>query len=142
MVYCVWFTTFHQIQIVGKTMWTCMTNFEFYQPLFNFLSIDCFYNLELVIYHTMFLYILFHVVVEGFEPPTAKVSVWNSTAELYDYIAPWVNYDITTYRLTVDCSASELPRNVVEERGIQPLRFLHPAAFKTVSSCMPDFFHL
>lgn len=34
--------------------------------------------------------------------------------------APWENYDISTYWLTANCSASELPRIIAERRGLDP----------------------
>ena len=35
-------------------------------------------------------------------------------------LAAWENYDISTFRLTVECSASELPSHIVGEVGFEP----------------------
>lgn len=57
----------------------------------------------------------------GFEPTT----LWLTTTRSIQLIAtcPFAlreNFEISTYRLTADCSASELPENIVGMMGLEP----------------------
>ena len=56
---------------------------------------------------------MYYVVMIGLEPMTAFSSERNSKpTELHYYFAEMENYDISTYRLTADCSTSELHLNI------------------------------